>query len=191
MRDMMHTASVLPPSLSWRQPALTPFLEEAVPLRVETHDLRAWRRLQSAVRSQVARAGLVIESNLTSNHQISVAQTSDQHPLWRFLFPDLGTGEDEQEVPLVVTVNTDNMLVFNTHLGQEFGQAVAHIHQHTMSMEHGLRAMERLAKRGVASRFTLPATTRRDVLEELLCMTLEGRTQLLGIARSGMPGRGR
>ena len=87
-------------------------------------DVEGWyidvaKRLQKAMRRRVAERGIAIECNPTSNYLIGVFRDYTKHPMFVFNKDHLeGTGIDEPQ--LTVTVNTDDIGVFDTSLKNEY-----------------------------------------------------------------------
>lgn len=86
-------------------------------LRVDTGgDIEGLVALQQHVRLELAKLGIVIEANPSSNLLIGHYADLRQHPLWRIM-PVVPSAELH---PLPLCIGTDDPITFNTHLRQEY-----------------------------------------------------------------------
>lgn len=72
--------------------------------------------IQNAMMNKMARRGIIIECNPSSNSAIGSFREYEYHPIFRILQRNAETQEDE----LIVTVNTDDIGVFDTSLENEY-----------------------------------------------------------------------
>lgn len=90
--------------------------------RVEDRYISFIRQMQDALAQSYATLGLMIECNPTSNYLIGTFQRYDQHPIFRFnnagLIPADGAFAATPQLP--VSVNTDDLGVFDTTLENEY-----------------------------------------------------------------------
>lgn len=76
------------------------------------------QQLQKAMQHEIAKKGLVIECNPTSNLRISPIQEYKEHPI--LVFNNTFLEQDTQNPHLCVTINTDDIGVFDTSLENEY-----------------------------------------------------------------------
>ncbi len=76
------------------------------------------REFQTALRMEIARKGIVIECNPTSNVLIGTFEFYDRHPI--LTFNNYYLNESSKEPHIQVSVNTDDMGVFDTSLENEY-----------------------------------------------------------------------
>lgn len=73
-------------------------------------------KIQEKMIKQIYDRNIAIECNPSSNYLIGTIKKYDEHPLMRFN----SFGLDEQDYPLLVSVNTDDQGVFDTSLENEY-----------------------------------------------------------------------
>lgn len=76
------------------------------------------RNLQNEMIKEIAQRGISIECNLTSNYLISTFRKYDKHPILRF--SNYGLEANSTSSQLRVTINTDDLGVFDTSLENEY-----------------------------------------------------------------------
>lgn len=87
-------------------------------IQVGESDIRLVERIQRAMQLRVAKESIAIECNPTSNLRISMMKSYDQHPILRF--NDEYIGNDCDNPHLWVSINTDDIGVFDTSLENEY-----------------------------------------------------------------------
>lgn len=115
--------------------------------------------MQAHVLSMLARRGVVIEINPTSNLLIGHLGDLVNHPLWRICPPVAGSGNQQVRV----CIGSDDPITFATRLADEY-QLLA-----DAMIEGGLRPqdveawIERARQAGLDSRFTVSRSARRPL----------------------------
>lgn len=120
----------------------------------------AVERMVMAVRDEVARRGVAIEINPTSNLLIGDLTDLRNHPLWRLAPPrpraDLP--------PLSVTVGSDDPLVFNCRLPREYQLLYDALMLAGLTDPEAMGWLDRIRRNGMERRFTAAAAS-GDVFE--------------------------
>jgi hypothetical protein len=123
------------------------------------NEVDAMTRIGISLRAEVARRGLAIEINPTSNLLIGDLTDLDGHPLWRLSpprpRPDLP--------PLSVTVGSDDPLVFNCTLPREYQLLYDSLLLAGLTDSETMRWLDGVRRTGLERRFTLGWTS--NILE--------------------------
>lgn len=85
---------------------------------VSSRYINAVKKIQDAMQREIARLGIAIETNPSSNYLISTFKRYDKHPI--VAFNNQGLGSEEQSHQLFVSINTDDQGVFDTDLENEY-----------------------------------------------------------------------
>jgi hypothetical protein len=91
---------------------------EVEAMQIGAQDICLVERLQQAMQRHIAKLALAIECNPTSNLRISMMESYDQHPILKF--NDEYIGNDCDNPHLWVSINTDDIGVFDTSLENEY-----------------------------------------------------------------------
>jgi hypothetical protein len=119
--------------------------------------------LQNALRSQVARLGLVVEVNPSSNLLIGDFSDLINHPLWRLLPP---IQQNDQPPPVSVAIGSDDSILFSTNLPDEYQTLMDALILRDGSHANAYEWIRRVQRIGLHSRFTLPLETLRSNTNE-------------------------
>lgn len=115
-------------------------------------EVDALTRIAGSLREEVARSGLAIEVNPTSNLLVGDLGDLSAHPLWRLApprpRPDLP--------PLTVTVGSDDPLVFNCRLPREYQLLFDSLLLAGLTDTEALHWLDRVRRNGMERRFTVP-----------------------------------
>lgn len=95
---------------------------EVVECKVGRDLIEVIEHIQKCLQREVARMGISIEANPSSNYMIGTFNRYDQHPIRNFFNKGLTVNYDElMESPQIdVTINTDDQAVFSTSLENEY-----------------------------------------------------------------------
>lgn len=93
-----------------------------ITVRISPDYVRAARAVQIAMRYRIAKKGIAVESNPTSNVLIGTFREYEKHPMMAFYNRGLPVNEAEEEkcAQLQVSINTDDSGVFYTNLEMEY-----------------------------------------------------------------------
>lgn len=84
--------------------------------------IKGVKKVQRAMQQYVARCGISIEANPSSNYKISTIDRYEQHPILKLY--NMGLTWDEKKLrecpQLHVSINTDDKGIFDTSLENEF-----------------------------------------------------------------------
>lgn len=137
-----------------------------------TNEVEALSRIGISLREEIARRGLAIEINPTSNLLIGDLADLQNHPLWRLApprpRPDLP--------PLAITVGSDDPLVFNCRLPGEYQLLFDSLVLAGLTDAEAMTWLDGVRSNGLERRFTLP--TRATVDGRIDLFDIEVSTEL-------------
>ena len=95
---------------------------EVVECKISRELMEVIEQIQKHLQREIARLGISIEANPSSNYMIGTFDRYDQHPLRNFYNKGLtGCYEELMENPQIdVTINTDDQAIFSTNLENEY-----------------------------------------------------------------------
>lgn len=138
--------------------------QHKIEVRFTPGERRALQTAQTFLQTTLSRLEVTIESNPSSNLLIGDLRSLQDHPVFRLV--PLETAAPR--VGIAVSANTDNPVTFGSCLGDEF----AMLHHALLSLEAGavpaLRWIDAAREAGMRSRFTVPASARDEVLDEVV-----------------------
>lgn len=115
---------------------------EVVEHQVSQHYVQGALHLQRVIQAQIARLGVGIETNPSSNVLIGSFKRYDQHPL--VTFHDRGLFDKPDNPNLFVSINTDDQGVFDTCLENEYALMARSLEQLTDAEGHSLVSGDRI-----------------------------------------------
>ncbi|EKO39933.1 MAG: adenosine deaminase [Solidesulfovibrio magneticus str. Maddingley MBC34] len=92
--------------------------EQITTFKINSDYVSAVKKLQQRMQETIAREGIAIETNPTSNYLIGTFGAYDKHPIIRFYDRSLTDSPSPQQ--LFVSINTDDQGVFDTDLESEY-----------------------------------------------------------------------
>ncbi|RKI73745.1 hypothetical protein D7X55_04450 [Corallococcus sp. AB049A] len=130
---------------------------------------------QAWLRSLLREREITVESNPSSNLLVLNMLGLEHHPAMA-LGPHLPVAHEaasaarppEAPPPLLVSINSDDPVTFATSLADEYAHLYFALVRRGLSAHEALRWLDQLRENGWRSRFTLAASTRPDVLRQLL-----------------------
>lgn len=141
--------------------------EEPVELAFAHKERAICEAFQQSICQKLARMGVTVETNPSSNLLIGGSRALSEHPSLR-LFPiDPSSGRGER---VLISINSDNPLLCATSLPDEFAYMFAALIRHGESAEEAHRWLQSVAENGYRSRFTVPHTTSPMWLEQLAAL---------------------
>lgn len=116
---------------------------KVIEVRVQEQFVHCVKEIQREMREWVARRGIGIETNPTSNYMIGTFRRYDQHPVFSFYNTGLTARPEEIEScpQIPVCINTDDQGIFSTYLENEY--ALLALALEKMKDENGKRKYKR------------------------------------------------
>lgn len=135
---------------------------EMVPVR--NSELELYEELQEYLQRKVARKGIYIETNPTSNLNIGDMRELLEHPIFRLspLKPDT-----EQGKSILVTINSDDPAVFNTNVESEFAYVYYALEHAGCAKEDILHWIDKIRQNGMDGSFISKVKGCETLLEEI------------------------
>lgn len=96
---------------------------------IDNEYIRLMRDVQDKMQGEIARKGIMIECNPTSNYLIGTFRDYNQHPIFRF--HNINADDNPDMHHLKVSINTDDLGVFDTSLENEYVMIGAALSQQT------------------------------------------------------------
>lgn len=103
------------------------YAEEVVEFEVSASYIDAVSTLQHIIARRVASVNIGIETNPTSNYLISSIERYDEHPILRF--NDVALTNSQDNPHLLISINTDDLGIFETSLENEYALLACSIEQ--------------------------------------------------------------
>lgn len=96
--------------------------EEIVECKVTRELMEVITQIQKQLQKEVAKMGISIETNPSSNYMIGTLERYDQHPIRNFYNKGLTVDYEEllENPQIDVTINTDDQAIFSTNLENEY-----------------------------------------------------------------------
>lgn len=91
--------------------------EEVIDIRIRHNIIPVVRSMQDAMINQMSQRGVYVECNPSSNYLIGPLKYYKDHPIFRFNNYRMGNGVENN---ICVSINTDDMGVFDTSLDNEY-----------------------------------------------------------------------
>jgi Adenosine deaminase len=139
--------------------------QEPVAIAVEASEVAFLKAAQRSLRKSLAEREITVESNPSSNLVIGGYRRFTEHPA--FALNPVGDLADES-CRVLVSINSDDPLTFATRLSSEIAYTYHALVASGHGAEEALHWVEKARSHATASRFTVEASTRRDVLEAIV-----------------------
>lgn len=135
---------------------------EMVPVR--ENEAALYESLQEYLLKKIARKGIYIETNPTSNLNIGNIKEVLEHPIFR-MSPLRPIAEKEQNI--LVTVNSDDPAVFNTNVENELAYVYYALEHAGCTKEDVLHWIDKIRQNGMDGSFISKVKECRTLLEEI------------------------
>lgn len=129
---------------------------------VKMADLKLFQSLQEYLVRKVEEKGVYIETNPTSNLTIGDFEQMSKHPIFSL-------NQNSRELPnhTMITINSDDPLVFNTNVENEFAYIYYAAEAEGMSKEEILEWIDRIRVHGLNSSFVQVEKEKLQILQEI------------------------
>jgi adenosine deaminase len=142
-------------------------MNEPIEIEVRNQDLKMYENIQKIVAHKVAKNGIIIEANPTSNTAIGEVDSILEHYICNLNQRGL-TEERKAENGIIVTINSDDPSVFNTNVNNEFGYIFYALQEKGYSREDILNWIDKIRKHGLRTSFVpKEKTTYRNKIKEI------------------------
>lgn len=148
-------------------------MREPIEVRVKKQEVKFFIELQKLILQKVARDGIIIETNPTSNMAIGELKSIFEHyilNLNKLEYKEMG----EDYNYLMVSINSDDPSVFNSTLSNEFAYIYYSLVNEGYQKELVLKWMDKIREYGINSSFIRDRSeTIKEVTFELNCILKE------------------
>jgi hypothetical protein len=151
------------------------FARSIEPIEVEFDPVEC-EMLESAqawLRRLVTEREITVEASPSSNLLIADYGSLREHPVFRLL----PLQSDRTQSPVLVSLNSDDPIVFATRLSDEYAYIYSALRSRDVSSPEAIEWLERVRENALRSRFTLPASSHEDALRWLLERLRHGETE--------------
>lgn len=135
---------------------------ELVP--VGENELVLYQELQEHLQQKVARKGIYIETNPTSNLNIGDMKDLLEHPIFR-MSPLKQTSDKGKSI--MVTINSDDPAVFNTNVENEFAYVYYALERAGCAKEQILHWIDKVRQNGMDASFIIKTKDCETLLDEI------------------------
>ncbi len=144
--------------------------EKPVEQEITEEYAEAVSQVQKIICNKVARLGIGIECNPSSNILIGMAKEYIRHPILRFNHYNLSGFEEDGIPEMFVSINTDDLGVFDTNLENEYALMVCALQQETdeqgrerFPVEEIYRWADHIRRMGLEQSFKLSEGTKGEM----------------------------
>ena len=134
-------------------------------IAVSESDIGTYKILQEHLLTKVAQMGIYVETNPTSNLTIGDMNSWQEQPIFK-----MNTLEEKMENRVMVTVNSDDPIVFNTNVENEFAYIYYAMGKMGYPKETILEWIERVRKCGMEASFIQKVKSKQQLLREISLM---------------------
>lgn len=127
-------------------------MQEPIEIEITAEEEVLIKNMQKSVINRVSREGIVIETNPTSNTAIGEIEHIFEHYIHNLNRKGL-SDRKELEQNLIVTINTDDPLVFNTNIDNEFAYIFYSLQEKGYAREEILKWIDQIRENGINSSF--------------------------------------
>lgn len=141
-------------------------MEEIIEIRVTKEEIEFYEKIQRQLRKEIASQGVIVETNPTSNVAIGDILNIFNHYIFNLNNVD-GISKDDEDY-LMVSINSDNPIIFNTSLSNEFAYIYYSLIEEGYQKEVVLKWIDKIRQYGMDSSFIRDRTdSKREIIEEL------------------------
>lgn len=137
--------------------------KQAEMIPVKENELALYEELQEYLKRKIAQKGIYIETNPTSNLSVGNMKELSEHPIFR-LSPVRQTSD--QEMSVLVTINSDDPAVFNTNVENELAYVYYALQHAGYAKENILQWIDKIRQNGMDGSFIAKIKNCRTLLEE-------------------------
>lgn len=138
--------------------------EKAIEVVVDAGEAAFALEAQRMLRTTIAHQQITIESNPSCNHLVADLDGIDQHPA---LALQPLPSQTSKLPPVLLSINTDNPIVFATRLADEYAHIYYALIRAGVSSQEALVWLEQVRSNGYRSRFTVASSADPDKLAVL------------------------
>ncbi|MET0402265.1 MAG: hypothetical protein ABW123_07660 [Cystobacter sp.] len=133
--------------------------QRPIEVRVDEREVAFLEQVKHWLRAMLRHQEITIETNPSSNLLISNMVGLEDHPTLSLGQAPVQAQPEQDTVPLLLSINSDDPITFATSLADEFAYIYFAMLRSGRTTGDALRAIDTLRANGWRSRFTLPAST--------------------------------
>lgn len=131
---------------------------------VQEHEIEVFELLQEYLLQKIAKRGIYVETNPTSNVTIGEIDEVSEHPIFRL---NSLKNTELKEHHILVTVNSDDPVVFNTNVENELAYIYYALEHAGYDKEDILSWIDKVRQNGMDASFIRKEKSTRVLLEEI------------------------
>lgn len=140
-------------------------MREPIEIKIDANEEYLIQSMQTVVIEKISREGIVIETNPTSNTAIGEIEHIFEHYIYNLNRKGLSS-EKKIERNLIVTINTDDPLVFNTNIDNEFAYIFYSLQEKGYDRGEILNWIDQIRENGLNSSFIPTKNSSFQVVKE-------------------------
>lgn len=156
-------------------------MQKPITVHIDKEKRRIYKEIQEKLMETVARKGIYVEVNPTSNTAIGDNKELFLHHVMNLNNHEL-IKEKEIEHEVMVSINSDDPLIFNTNCENELAYMYHALLEKGYSRERVIAWIEKIREYGINSSFVKEVRTREELCNEIDIIMQYGR-KYLGITR--------
>lgn len=137
---------------TWFCPIFKRRLKNTLLLPIKKNDVRVLQQLQELLIERIAKEGIYVEANPTSNMLIGSMDEMKHHPIFNLYEKGLKR-EKKSPHEIMVTINSDDPAVFHTNTENEFAYVYHALSKQGYNKDQILSWMDQVRKMGINSSF--------------------------------------
>jgi hypothetical protein len=141
--------------------------QRPIEVQVDAGEVEFLKSVQRWIRILLRDQEITIETNPSSNLLISNMIGLEDHPALSLGNAPPVAGPEQEQLPLLLSINSDDPITFATSLAHEYAYIYFAMLRSGSTASEALRAIDTLRETGWRSRFTLAASTVRKNLHAL------------------------
>lgn len=123
--------------------------------------------MQKQIIEKIEKIGIYVETNPTSNLAIGSIESIVSHPIFNLNSKGLKKEVDENEHCVLVTINSDDPIIFNTNNENELSYIYHALVQKGYQKERVIRWIDKVREMGLDSSFISKVKQPSEILDDL------------------------
>lgn len=136
-------------------------------IKIEKNKAPFYKEVQKQIIEKIEKIGIYVETNPTSNLAIGSIESIVSHPIFNLNSKGLKKEVDENEHCVLVTINSDDPIIFNTNNENELSYIYHALVQKGYQKERVIRWIDKVREMGLDSSFISKVKQPSEILDDL------------------------
>lgn len=136
-------------------------------IKIEKNNAQFYKEVQKQIIEKIEKIGIYVETNPTSNLAIGSIESIVSHPIFNLNSKGLKKEVDENEHCVLVTINSDDPIIFNTNNENELSYIYHALVQKGYQKERVIRWIDKVREMGLDSSFISKVKQPSEILDDL------------------------